>query len=77
MIGGRTEKKQRNNCLSVVSSIGGDKRFRKSPTVDYTKITYLTEYLLSGFKNFFFPWEQHVFLIPIYLILVGTPILNI
>lgn len=56
MIGGRTEKKQINNCLSVISSIGGDKRFGKSPTVDYTKITYLTEYLLSGFKKkIFFP----------------------
>lgn len=77
MIGGRTEKQQINNCLSVVSSIGGDKRFRKSPPVDYTKITYLTEYLLSGCKKIFFSWEQHVFLIPIYLILVGTPILHI
>lgn len=47
MIGGRT-KKQINNYLSAVGSIGGNKRFRKSTIVDYTKITYLTEYFLSG-----------------------------
>ena len=70
--------KQINNYVSVPGSIGGVKRFRKSARGDYAKITYLTEYLLSGVKNnFFFGSSASSFLITVYLILVWTPRLNI
>lgn len=49
--GRKNEMKQLNNYVSVPSSTGGVKRFRKSTRGDYAKITYLTEYLLSGVKK--------------------------
>lgn len=41
MIGGRNEIKWINNYLSVNSSIGGGKRFRKSYNSGFTKNTYI------------------------------------
>lgn len=39
VIGGRTEKKQMKTVFLVyISSIGEDKRFRKSTKVDYKKL---------------------------------------